>query len=204
MIQKRATHQRGCGWRTPGGLYMVAPVDGVFHCPALPFKLHRCPTCGHGIKFSRAWTWVDGAELAIEGGVDEAVASCSKPCRKGGCPLLSTDPVGLLWVGEQSYHRPGDFIREALDQGISRRLPHKPKGFVAGETIVFFAHKQCCPDMDSGKVFPGVFFVCRPAGFEYVVTGEETEEELKRMIDRGIQPVEDVRVEPIQQTIPGT
>ncbi len=92
-------------------------------------------------------------------------------------------------------------MREAFEQGVSRRLPHMPKGFVPNQTVVFFAHRHCWADMESGEVLPGVFFACRPHGFEYVVTGEETEEELERYVKRGIQPVRDERVEPAQETL---
>lgn len=63
MIQTRYDQQRGCGWRTPGGLYLMA--GGVAApCGKLPLPLTTCPTCSAGVKFARGWTWVDvGTEV---------------------------------------------------------------------------------------------------------------------------------------------
>src|SRR5207302_7622776 len=50
--------KRGCGYRKIGGLYFVGGGRGVA-CDRLPIPLDICPTCGHGIKQTRGFTWVD-------------------------------------------------------------------------------------------------------------------------------------------------
>jgi len=58
-IEVRYESKRGCGWRKPGGLYLMA--DGPAElCGKLPIPLEICPSCGGGIKLSRGWTWVRG------------------------------------------------------------------------------------------------------------------------------------------------
>lgn len=184
-------HRRGCGFRQPGGIYLVADGLGA-PCGRLPMALDVCPTCGHGIKHSRGWTWVEPAVLF------EAA-----PCASGGpwtnfgdcpaCPLgdgheLMVEGVraGLLWVGAKHY-TPGEFTDEAVRMGVSRKVKAVPKGFELGTTWVLLAHSGAMPDGG-----PGVFSAFRPRAIEYVVHGDETEEQLKRLRDRGITPV-DVR-----------
>lgn len=98
---------------------------------------------------------------------------------------------GLIWVGGQFYKRPEDCAREAMQQGVSRRLSQLPKDFKLGETWVFVAHREAisesCPDW--------VFHAFKPSAVEYVVKGTETDEELERLEKRGLTPVRVQRVE---------
>jgi hypothetical protein len=178
----------GAAAAKPGGLYLVAPGDGV-PCCKLPLRLEVCPTCHAGFKPARGWTWVDGdALLATTGPCTGVNQSCpaSRPMGK----------VGLLWVGEKFYPTPSDFSREALEMGISRRIPALPKGFKLGETWVFLAHRKGisqfleAEDGTQEEVFyPAIFRIFQPTAVEYVVRGDETPEELEKLIDRGITPV---------------
>jgi len=189
-MEIRHEKPRGCGRRKPGGLYLVAPGDGV-PCCKLPFKLDVCPTCRAGIKPSRGWTWVDGDALL-------GYAACTDPLpRRTPCPAAQPmGQVGLLWVGEKFYPTPADFTREAADMGISRRIPALPKGFKLGETWVFLAHRKgisMCLEAEDGTqeevFYPAIFRIFKPTAVEYVVRGDETPGELEKLIDRGITPV---------------
>ena len=212
-IHVRQDRERGCGWRKPGGLYVIS--DGLAApCGALPIPLCRCPTCGNGIKPTRGWTWIDAGALLAP-----ATALCSGPpavnpdrfgerpsC--GRCPMGQiTGRQGLLWVGGQFYKTADDFTREAASQGVSRRLSQLPKDFKLGETWVFIAHREAigalCQDCaecktgneckrcgGSGTVHtPGIFHAFKPRAVEYVVKGDETDDELDRLEKRGITPV---------------
>jgi hypothetical protein len=92
--------------------------------------------------------------------------------------------VGLLWVGGVFYPTPADFTAEAARMGVSRRVPGVPKGFEVGQTWVFVAHRQAIANPD-GTFTPAVFHAFRPTRIEYVVRGDETEEELQRRADAG-------------------
>lgn len=202
---------RGCGFRKPGGLYLVG---GGFNkpCGLLPHPLKVCPTCGSGIKPTRGWTWVDAESLFGD-------RECSNMTQNGpnacdACPVMKTiavdDRSGLLWIGGSYYESPGDFNREAAAMGISRRLSAVPKGFQPGKTIVLLAHRKAgdveCPECvgtgfgcevceGEGSIKgPAIFGAFIPTGLEYVVKGNEKAKVLQAMADREIRLVDVQRV----------
>lgn len=205
--------RRGCGYRKIGGLYLVSGGHGVF-CDRLPIPLEICPTCGHGVKQTRGFTWVDAA--ALVGGVHPACADdfpcplCMAPRELGRC--------GLLWIGETFYKTPLDFDREAAALGVSRRISAIPRGFQVGETWIMFAHPKAilppfsCERCDSpvhrsGKdgqtiecdrvcgwtapLFrPGIFKVWRPERIEKILPeSKRGSEEAAELLEKGIVPV---------------
>lgn len=187
--------KRGCGYRKPGGLYLVSPGSGR-PCGLLPIPLVSCPTCGHGIKFSRGWTWVNIAELAAIAKTGCKMENC------GNCPLADAkiQRAGLLWIGSQFYKTPLHWAQEAEQMGISRRIKSVPKGFVIGETWVALAHIAAIYETTEFKLegepakavqrVPGIFRLFQPVAVEYVVKGTESEKELEDLAKRGITPVE--------------
>jgi len=199
-VATRVEARRGCGYRKEGGLYLVGDAFGD-SCHRLPFELHVCPTCGRGVRRSRAWTWIDGIKLFVP--VCEVAPHCSACVVCSPYLLLPTDEVkegeerpnrgksGLIWVGEKYYRFPETFIAEANRMQISRRIKAVPQGFVLGETWVFLAHVKAIFSREDGKVTytPGIFRAYRPTGIEYVVKGDETDEDLEKMVKRGITPV---------------
>jgi hypothetical protein len=106
--------------------------------------------------------------------------------------------VGLLWCGEKFYKTPQDWMREARLQGVSRRISTVPNDFVVGETWVLMAHPKAVRRVDDeGETtyHPGIFQAFLPTAIEYVVKGDETEEELARKVKWGITLVRIERVE---------
>ena len=188
-IETRHDRKRGCGWRQPGGLYLVSGGPGMA-CGTLPIPLGRCPSCDSGIKPTRSWTWVDAAVLI---GGRGTCAAAADHC--GGCALRNlTGRHGLLWIGGQFYPTPDAWTQEALTQGVSRRISALPKGFVIGETWALVAHRQVIRGTD-GELLPAVFHAFQPSAVEYVVRGDESDETLARLQARGITPVRVVRDE---------
>lgn len=202
QIQTRTEGKRGCGYRKPGGLYLVAPAEG-HACCRLPYPLTVCPCCGAGIKFARGWTWVEPEKLF--GHVECQDAELFRQCPLSIHNLNKMGRAGLIWIGEAHYKTTDDFTAEASRMGVSRRITAVPRQFRLGETWVLLAHikgirseEEPEGDIPDGGMFPNlkkvawkpaIFTVFRPTAIEYVVTGEESEEELGRMIDRGITPV---------------
>jgi len=210
MIQIRNDKKRGCGWRKPGGLYLVAD-ELMAPCGKLPIPLKVCPTCHNGIKPSRGWTWINGNAL-IKG----------LTCKLKYCNTCSLNKkpgiVGLLWIGEKFYQTPDKFNKEAYIQGVSRRISAIPKDFKAGETWVWLAHRKTITEIckncsGTGKAYndkckvcngegfiyiPAVFQVFKPTAIEYVVKGNESEEEIEKLERRNITPV---RINRIGETI---
>jgi hypothetical protein len=124
--------------------------------------------------------------------------------------LNVTDPAarfGLLWVGDKFYTA-NEFRAEALRQGISKRIGAIPRGFKVGETWILLAHIKggtrsisIGEDQTAIEKFPAIFHAFKPSRIEYVVTGLETETELKAMEDRGITLIEVIRDIDLQSSI---
>lgn len=206
-IQTSNDRERGCGWRKPGGLYLVSHGPAR-DCGRLPIPCGTCPCCGRGIKPSRAWTWVDGDEIL----------RASPECPLRGEPTCETCPVhryvtdgigkvGLIWVGERHYPTVGHFNREAEKMGISRRLSAVPKGLEIGKTHVFLAHRKGILKGGNAKMGeeilfePGIFTIFKPERIEAIVTGEESDDEIDALLKRGLTPVKVERVEEVQEEL---
>lgn len=193
---------RGCGYRQPGGLYLVSGQMAE-PCHRLPWVLEVCPVCKAGIKPSRAWTWVDGVSLfspgckSPEGPRREPLTHYDIHCER--CiicnpslldPQLEGRESGLIWVGEKFYRTAHEFTVEAAAMGISRRITAIPRGFKIGETWVFLAHRKGQVDLDfTVGYIPAIFGAYKPERIEYVVKGDETDDQLEAMVKRGITPV---------------
>ncbi|MFY9781385.1 MAG: hypothetical protein WAJ85_12860 [Candidatus Baltobacteraceae bacterium] len=192
-IAVRLEQPRGCGWRKPGGLYLVC--DGIpTPCDLLPIPLGVCPVCHGGIKPSRGWTTIDIRPL-IE---------TQRPCSQGRrCPLMGIEAgakSGLLWIGEKYYPTPEHWLRESERMGVSRRISQVPRDLIVGETWVFVAHRNVPATalvLEDGemrrKAGPAIFHAFKPTAIEYIVRGNEDERELQALVKRGITPVRVIR-----------
>jgi len=231
-VQTRVEGARGCGVRKPGGLYLVS--GGLSEpCPRLPVEMKVCPTCGEGVRPARGFTWVDGAKLVPPDlhGTREHNAVCPlSPARtETGAyaegddhPYVSRlgERAGLIWIGEQHYKTPREFMAEAERMGVSRRITAVPRDFVVGETWVLLGHRkaieracsecgdEAVPDIEcpvcEGSGYehrPGIITAFRPTAIEYVVKGDETEEEIEALEKRGLTPVKVINDEP-QASLP--
>ena len=180
--------ERLCGYRKPG-LYMISDGIGT-PCGKLPLPLEKCPTGSGGIKFARGWTWIGPQELFT-------TSECGRIADCVACPAAYPPTrAGLLWVGKAAYNTPSAFTREALELGVSRRIPAVPRGFEVGETWVFVAHVEAVRNGQE-EAKPGIFHAFMPSRIEYVTTGSETEEELNALEKRGLSLVKLVRTEPV-------
>jgi len=150
---------------------------------------------------SRGWTWVDVHKLFWPDGYDEYHDKCLNSDWTKSCPLSRPETIdqmaGLIWIGGAFYKTPEDFLSEAREQGISRRISTVPKAFKPGKTWVLLAHRKVikgCSEPPPGSgdlVFtPAIFSVFKPQAVEYVTKGDETQEELERIVKRGLTPVE--------------
>ena len=200
--------KRGCGYRKVGGLYLVSGPGGM-PCDRLPLALTVCPTCSHGFKQTRGFTWVD---------VNGLVGGVHRDCKdEFPCPLcMATSEMGkagMLWIGEKFYKTPTAFNAEASALGVSRRITALPRGFKVGETWVLLAHpktiEQLVPaepdeqgviDADvvnvvgmqafTRKYLPGIFKVWRPDRIEKILPeSKRGSEEHLELAERGITAV---------------
>lgn len=176
--------KRGCGYRKVGGIYLVGEGEGIACCK-LPIELHVCPTCSGGIKQTRGWTWIDPRPWLA--------AQCSSPLESicaAAHPEALGEKVGLLWIGTAFYKLPGDFLKEAREQGISRRIASVPRGFKVGEHYVFFAHPKVFK-VGEEEWRPGVFRIFKPSRIEKIVTESmaRDQEAMDKLAKQGITPV---------------
>ena len=216
-VETRIEKRRGCGYRKAGGKYLVSSGVG-YPCGRMPIACDVCPTCHAGIKPSRGWTWIDLQAFLQNAKECDTTENC------GNCPfsiLAGVERAGLLWVGEKYYPTPDDFMKEADEMGVSRRISAVPNDFVLGETWVLFAHRktieEACPEcLGNYAVFDeesdemtqcewceagvqyqaGVFHAFRPTAVEYVVKGTESEEELDRLEKQGLTLVKVIQDKP--------
>lgn len=202
--------RRGCGFRKVGGLYLVGSGIGV-PCDRLPVLVTSCDNCialglTCGLKQGRGWTWVDVNGL-VKGphtindhlcheAVDQSCTFCAAPQLMG--------KAGLLWIGEQFYKTPGEFVQEGVSLGFSRRTSTLPKGFEIGKTWVLLAHPKAVPVIEKvtplpGMLLapetttvykPGVFYVWLPQRLEKICTeSQRGTKEIAALEKRGIQPI---------------
>lgn len=194
-ITVRVESVRGCGYRKEGGIYMVGKAPS-FSCGALPIPVHTCPTCGCGIKPARGFTWVNIRLLA------GALPVCTaEPSQHSLCPLGlimdggQLDRCGLLWVGSKFYKNPEDILREAQEdnRGFSRRIPAVPNDFIVGKHWIALGHREAIVSPfkwgEEPEYTPGIFSIFKPTAIEYICTGEESEEEIDRLLERGLTPI---------------
>lgn len=130
--------KRGCGYRKVGGLYLCGGYKSV-PCDRLPFPLDACATCGGGIKVNKGFTKINPLALfgQHQGCQDREFGLCFV------CDPIDK-PAFIMLVGEQYYPKPGDFMKEALNVGVSKRIPFIPKDLKLGETVIYLAHHKAC------------------------------------------------------------
>ncbi|MBE7174526.1 MAG: hypothetical protein INR73_28400 [Williamsia sp.] len=184
-IEQRVEKRRGCGYRKPGGLYLVSGGAAKF-CGKLPIECTVCPCCGQGIKFNRGVVKV--SSQLIENTPCTKPHCMSDPPQPSGCfPFGWVKEYWLMWVGAKFYPTPRDFMREGAAQGISKRIGQIPKGFEVGKSWILLAHPNVTfYGEDEPEVKQGIFTAFCPERIEYVVTGEETDDDLQAKADAGI------------------
>jgi len=197
---------RGCGRRKETGIYLRS--DGMSApCGRLPIELQICPCCGSGVKWSKGWTWINLAQFArgkeCEGRPSDPFAKPTKGRKVSlkvgsgcdNCPLSDENlpnlsRAGLLWIGKEFYEFPAQFLREASEQGVSRRIKAVPNDFKIGETWVALAHANGMANPD-GTYSPAIFRVFKPDRIEYVCSKEDEtdKDKIDSLLKRGITPV---------------
>jgi len=220
------THEerRGCGYRKPAaggvGIYLIGPATGS-PCGRMPFPLNHCPTCNAGIKPSRGWNWITPRDLFGREFTSKCkvyYATGASPCET--CPLGGAIPEGrhgLIWIGEQHYPTPEDFLMEARRMGLSRKIGALPKGFELGKTIVYLAHRKAVRESpvlmkdntwnyDAERFLPGIFATFKPTGVDLVIADEnavpEKAEKLAEKIGDGARIIKVIPKEGEQQSLP--
>jgi len=210
-VQIRQDHKRGCGFRRTG-LYLVG--SGFFvGCGKLPLAIAKpCPCCGAGLlstiplkngdfsyELPRTLRRINARALFND-------VLCKNDSAKCNLCLVNqkvAEVAYLLGVGEQHYPTKESFLNEAMAWGISKRIAQIPKEFVVGRSPVFLAHPHGKMSNETtigknGKAIiqwePAVIAVFVPTTIEYVVHGDESDEEIEQLLARGVIPVKVERI----------
>jgi hypothetical protein len=185
--------KRGCGFRYPG-LYLFG-MGVSTKCDRLPMKIPVCPCCGETIRSLRSVRIFDpmkmfGIHLAEEAEEADIPVLPEQTCEcDTSCPVCyPPNSAGLMWIGERFYPTPKDFIREAIQTGVSKRIPSVPKGIAPG-SWVFLAHPNANEfDIDHPERIVYAFMVQE---IQQVLTAAQASDEkfLAKVRERGYVPV---------------
>ena len=88
-IVQKSEGKRGCGYRKPGGFYLVCDAPGQ-PCGRLPIPLTSCPCCGTGIKYARGVTWIDPSPVLKD--TKCVFSEYQNDVRKPECICPASDP----------------------------------------------------------------------------------------------------------------
>lgn len=82
---------------------------------------------------------IDGKTITLEGNL----LLVEKPKAAEPEPQPEPEPADLLmWVGANNYPTCDDFVKEAQDLGITKRVSKVPKGLIPGKSRVFLVHDE--------------------------------------------------------------
>jgi len=194
-----AEQKRGCGYRAIGGLYLVSDPGFQLQCDGLPLKLEPCQCCGFEPAFSRNLQRINAKYIAhIRAPHQSYDCSCWKDCPI--CYPMEKGSYGLMFVGKQSY-TPSSFIKEAVAQGVSKRIPEIPSWLELGKTWVFLAHNQT-PNvslaelqknglqMKEPECMKAIFYGFKPQRIEMPMwKGDLLDADIQKLEEKGITPV---------------
>ena len=127
---------RGCGYRKVGGFYLVGDFTFV-PCDRLPVPLVCCPACGEGIRPIRSWREINPLKLF---GLHDPCTDKHRP----RCLICQPpdDLAFIMTVGAKFYPTPGDWMQEAANQGVSKRLRSVPRKLKVGKTVIYMSHPR--------------------------------------------------------------
>lgn len=184
--------KRLCGYRTVGSLYLMAHPN-FMTCHRLPLPLNSpCSTCGEIPRFNRSISYI--SPLKIFNPCSDCLSErnqdllCSDLCTACNPPLRGY----LIWVGKLHY-TPKGFLNEAINLGISKKIPFIPRTF-SNEYPWYFAHpdamKHPNPDAPPQATRQGVFLCGYFQRFEKLIWKKDaTKETLDILKKHGITPI---------------
>lgn len=85
--------------------------------------------------------------MAKDATAKKPAKASSKPTKEAPAKpeAVAADPVDLLmWVGTSNYRSISDFVREARELGVCKRISKVPNDLVFGKSRLFLAHDEGC------------------------------------------------------------
>lgn len=184
--------ERACGKRIPGGLYFIGDVPE----DDLNGWLPRACRCKCGVKFLKGSRNV---QKFIPYDAYPELRPESKDPRKFAS-FKPEEETYVVTIGVNNYPTVEDYINEAKEQGISCYVKELLRGFKVGISWIFLLHPNCFRReviQDEGELFakpktvkePGIIAVFKPKAIQYVCKGDESDEFLLGLAEKGVTPV---------------
>lgn len=215
--------ERGCGFRQPGGFYLRQEKSRGFGCGLLPIPILTCSCCGFIEQQTRSAKWMMTSYLKTLAQKSPCVKKDHKESMCSSCPIESNSPeavyskkqIALDWVGVSGYGKSIDFLREADQVGISRRVAIQVdkegnitntflKGFKVGHDWIALAHPKGCSSIGENaepSLSPAIIAIYKPNKLQYVKKKTDTNTFLKKLHNQGVEIVDVKNVAHQQQTI---
>jgi hypothetical protein len=136
---------RGCGFRQWHGVYFMSG-SFIEQCDRGIIEIEPCECCGERPRFNRGISRINPYQLfgkheILKEKTIDMMEDCRHLRKNPFCYMCDPPTHGFLdWVGKDNY-TPESFLKEAHEQGISRRLPKDaiPVDFVVGKSKVYLA-----------------------------------------------------------------
>lgn len=200
-IKVMAKSERGCGTRNTKGYYLVCDGEGT-HCHRLPLEVPICKECKkpyivpiRGIQAIQPEAVWDLCEAV--GTDQEHLYPCHNCANQ--CPICyPPEDAWVIWVGESYYESPEDFVREARNMGISRKIGFVPEGLQPGDWV-YLGYRKLIPTGHFNKKGeevkdPGIFHAFKIQRIEKLLTETQQQDQayVRHLLERGIVPVVEV------------
>ena len=114
-------------------------------------------------------------------------------------PAVVAGPeAGLLWIGQRNY-TPLEFVLEAAERGVSRKLPAIARG-LSFDNYVYLAHKRAiAPQNGTSEYSQGIFACFKPTHFDLVIDDEtDVPERALKLAERWPERTRIIKVVPLQ------
>lgn len=216
QVETRIATERKCGWRKPGGFYLVTDPGEAYPCGRLPHPVIPCSCCGRIFEQTRNIEFTHTKALFSE----SKCAADAKHCSNCAFTrIIDSNEIGLMWVGKQFYSAQ-EFESESRNLGISKRIASNSWHRIEpGVTWIALAHPEAMPEEtctscngkptkkgpickkcdDAGKTppSPGIFRVFRPSRIEYIVDPNDSPGTLETLHKAGVTLCKDMKPAPL-------
>jgi hypothetical protein len=189
IVSTRIEKKRLNGYRQPGELYLVGKMAG-FQCCKIPIELSDTDIPKKGI--------VPVPSSFIAG-------MCTGPIEHCVDQRMQGTTAGMMWVHDKNYPSAAHFFQECRTRPVEMHIRKLHCGIKPGESWILLAHRKAIVDYGNGGCMgwidehgqahsdviykPGIFAMFKVEKIEFLVGDGTTNAELKKMQDAGIEIV---------------
>jgi len=180
---------RECGYRQINGMYLVTSPMFI-SCDRLPLRTPVCPYCGEYPRFTRSIAKINPLALFSFHQYSQPY-ECSCSMKGNECSICEPgDEAYLMWIGKDYSYK--SFKREALQQGISKRIARIPRDFKLGQHEIWLAIKNYLTDPNDKRYkYDAVVMVFMPERIEYLmekkdIYSKSEQDKIKKLTKQGV------------------